>query len=749
MDRSFSTLDFSETTLMMADTVICQGDPAILLDGILVNTAGPRPYTFTDSNGNDSLGMINVIVLAPILESDSKEICYGESFLGQTTSGTFRDTVRYVNGCDSLITSYNLIVFSKIDTTYRDTVILCPLDPYVKETPAGIINIVNDPQSNKTEEKEFLVYPSIDGCDSIVYSHIIFYKDYMSSVEATICEEPFLTDDGQILTEAGAYPVVYMSEYGCDSTIIINLEVGKSTTRDTVFKLCDGQSIFLDGEEKFDGAGTLKFRTPKGCDSLLNYRIEVTETIDTSRTICIGDTFLLGGLVFTESTFDRVIEDTDDNAFCNGSYLLNLTVLDCTIRADVESDSLLCSDDKNGRFSFALSEGNFPFTYQWQYLDSLHEGTLDSLFVPIKAEGLPAGTYTISITDVRNMSQEFTVTIKSPDFWNHTAIESDYNGYHISCTGGNDGALEIFPTGGLPPYTYQWSNGATTQKITDVTADSISVTITDNANCDYQVLFELTEPDSLYIEIDSMKPSCDSLPTGLIEVVFGDGGVEPYEYSIQGIGNSIRGQFKNLSPGNYTLIAMDANGCMQEFLTELPGPDIPELVFNRNEFSELASPITIEVQSNVDLEFIQWSTEDGLSCYDCLTPVATPLETTTYTIIATSMDGCVTSEEITVNIDKKREVYVPNIFSPNGDGTNDRFTIFGGLEVASILDFSVYSRWGDLVYNRTNFAVNDEFLGWDGTFNGQKVASGTYIWSAKILFIDGEAFESHGTVNLK
>ena len=188
---------------------------------------------------------------------------------------------------------------------------------------------------------------------------------------------------------------------------------------------------------------------------------------------------------------------------------------------------------------------------------------------------------------------------------------------------------------------------------------------------------------------------------------------------------------------------------MQEFPTVLPGPDIPELVFDRNEFAELATPITLDVQANVELDIIEWSTEAGLSCYDCLTPDATPTETTTYTITAISMDGCETSEEITVNIEKKRDVYVPNIFSPNGDGLNDRFTIFGGPEVLSILDFSVYSRWGDLVYNKTNFPANDTFLGWDGTFNGQKVVAGTYIWRSQILFVDGEEFESHGTVNLK
>ena len=750
---SFSTTtrsDFSEASLMMADTVICRGD-LIVLDGIMVNTEGSRAYTFTDINGNDSLGMINVVVLDPIIDSDTEEICFGENFLGQTTSGSFRDTIRYVNGCDSLITNYRLTVFPKIDTTFRDTVILCDGESYDRETPSGIFTIVNDPPIFRIDDRDY-IYQSVNGCDSVVNSRIIQYRDLMSTVKATICgRDTFFTDDGQKLTEEGIHPVVYQSSVGCDSTILIDLSVGISHSIDTTYKLCEGQSIFLStGEEIFDGSGTDQFRTSVGCDSIINFRVEVTETIDTSRTICLGETFTLGGIEFTESTTDFLIESSDSTTFCNGSFLLNLTVLDCSLTPIIDEGPLLmCSDDKNGRFSFSLAKGNFPFTYQWQFLDTLFEGTLDTLLQPIEAEGLPAGTYTITVTDVRLMTQEFDVTIRSPEFWSHTADESDYNGFNVSCAGGEDGVLEIFPVGGMPPYTYQWSNGASTQKVSDLTADSIVVTVTDAVNCDYQALFQLTEPDSLNIEIDSMKPSCDSLPTGLIEVVFGEGGVEPYEYSIQGIGNSVRGQFENLAPGSYTLIATDENGCMQEFPTDLPGPDIPELVFNKNEFSELATPVMLDVQSNVELDIIEWSMEEGLSCYDCLTPDASPNQTTTYTITAISFDGCETSEEITVNIEKKRDVYVPNIFSPNGDGLNDRFTVFGGPEVVNVLYFQVYSRWGDLVYDGLNLPVNDSFEGWDGTMNGQRVSAGNYIWIARILFVDGEEFEYSGTVALK
>ena len=88
-------------------------------------------------------------------------------------------------------------------------------------------------------------------------------------------------------------------------------------------------------------------------------------------------------------------------------------------------------------------------------------------------------------------------------------------------------------------------------------------------------------------------------------------------------------------------------------------------------------------------------------------------------------------------VDKSRNVFIPNAFSPNGDGFNDYFTIYGGIDVEEIVNFQVYNRWGDVVFSKKNFQPNDNLIGWDGFFNGKNVNNGVYIFSVEILFKDG------------
>ena len=76
-------------------------------------------------------------------------------------------------------------------------------------------------------------------------------------------------------------------------------------------------------------------------------------------------------------------------------------------------------------------------------------------------------------------------------------------------------------------------------------------------------------------------------------------------------------------------------------------------------------------------------------------------------------------------------------------------TIFGGPEVTNIQMLRIFSRWGELVFERESFLPNDPLLGWDGRFRGRTLPSGVYIWIAKINFVDGESFEYSGDVIIK
>ncbi len=89
---------------------------------------------------------------------------------------------------------------------------------------------------------------------------------------------------------------------------------------------------------------------------------------------------------------------------------------------------------------------------------------------------------------------------------------------------------------------------------------------------------------------------------------------------------------------------------------------------------------------------------------------------------------------------------MPNVFSPNDDGYNDDFTVFADKAVRQIKHLRVFSRWGELVFERVDFPPNDLHYGWDGTFRGKDLPAAVFAWSAEVEFLDGDVVEVEGDV---
>jgi len=121
---------------------------------------------------------------------------------------------------------------------------------------------------------------------------------------------------------------------------------------------------------------------------------------------------------------------------------------------------------------------------------------------------------------------------------------------------------------------------------------------------------------------------------------------------------------------------------------------------------EPSDPITIEsggaaslnVMANFVIDSISWSPDPTLNCTECPNPLASPLNNTTYTATVFDIQGCFLTTTVRVIIDKVQNVYIPNVFSPNEDGINDEFFVFGNVEVAAIKEMSIYDRWGNQVF---------------------------------------------------
>ncbi len=149
-----------------------------------------------------------------------------------------------------------------------------------------------------------------------------------------------------------------------------------------------------------------------------------------------------------------------------------------------------------------------------------------------------------------------------------------------------------------------------------------------------------------------------------------------------------------------------------------------------------------------DIDSINWSPTIGLSCGDCLSPIAEPTTNTTYTITVVNNGGCVTVDSIRIIVTcDGKNLFVPNTFSPNGDGMNDWFYV-QGKGLSTIQSMRIFNRWGQLVFEKKNFSPNVEQDGWDGNFNGRKAPVDVYIYTIEVVCENSQVIAYNGNVAL-
>ncbi len=278
---------------------------------------------------------------------------------------------------------------------------------------------------------------------------------------------------------------------------------------------------------------------------------------------------------------------------------------------------------------------------------------------------------------------------------------------------------------------------------------TLTVTRTDNGctDTDEVVVTTLPLPD---FEAELKNPTCNSA-TG--QIVFGQitGGQSPYTFSING-GSTFQSNagFGGLKNGTYALVLRDQFGCTASQSVDLvsgtpPVVQLPTSITLALGDSATLQPITVPPAAGI-VQWL-WSPAEFLSCTDCPTPVVTPLYSQRYTLTVTDLGGCTGSATIQVLVNRRRDVYAPNVFSPNGDGYNDGFTLYGRGTVL-LREVEIFDRWGSLVWRAEGIALGDESLGWNGQVRGQPASPGVFTWKAVVEFVDGEREAFSGDVTV-
>jgi large repetitive protein len=228
--------------------------------------------------------------------------------------------------------------------------------------------------------------------------------------------------------------------------------------------------------------------------------------------------------------------------------------------------SISCNGAQNGSIDLTISGGYPGYTFNWTGPNGFTATTED-------LANLNPGVYTVTILDTTNacpVTQSFTITEPQPVVF--TGATSAFNGYEISCSGGNNGSITITPTGGTGVYTYTWTgpNGftATTQNLTNLNIGTYQLTMTDNNGCSAPVQsFTLTEPTALGITETHTNILCFGFATGAIDVTVTGGVQNPgssYTYAWSGPNGytATTEDLVNIVAGAYNLTATDANGCV-------------------------------------------------------------------------------------------------------------------------------------------------------------------------------------------
>jgi len=268
-------------------------------------------------------------------------------------------------------------------------------------------------------------------------------------------------------------------------------------------------------------------------------------------------------------------------------------------------------------------------------------------------------------------------------------------------------------------------------------------------------------PDSFQLSVQNVV--CYGERNGAIRVNEVFGGEGPLLYSLNDRPFSSVSQFTNLDAGLYNLTVQDARGCeLSQRIIVGPGNDVfvdlgPDQYIRQGDRARVRALTSIPDGEVGDL---RWTVPDTLSCDTCVIQTLRPLETIQLRAFAVDTNGCRGEDVVTIFVDKRKRVYIPTAFSPDGDGLNDVIMIYAARDVERIKVWRIFDRWGELVFEREDFPANDPAFGWDGQWRNalqQKrkiedrltlMNAQVFVYYAEVEFIDGETMQFKGDFTL-
>jgi gliding motility-associated-like protein len=729
--------------------------------------AGEDYYILLDGDGGNGRGIFDLTVtdagdITPITVQDTT-ICAGDTYSIGTSSytetGLYADTFQLFLGCDSIVRT-NLTVLAPLSITINQT------SPAIGEGgPNGVAEVsATGGAGNYTFEwcdgstgttNNMLVGGSTC-CVSVMddfgcVGDTCFVVEFVTGIIPSFTADTLDCngdEDGLITFSvvSGLPPYTY-SWQNSDNSINGNGTIMAESELVSLPGLPAGLFTITVQDVAFDTTFSVEILEPTPLE------VDITQQEDASCfSVCDGTLAVIasggvGGYTYNWSNG----EDTSAvNGLCAQIYTVSvmdsnacLNTLELEVEepeefiAIVEEQSpVSCFGDSDGVITVSTN-GN-PISYSWDTGD-----------MTATVSGLPAGDYSVEVVNEDGCTDTAMGILSEPDAPVSVSIEEIQV---IDCIGNATGVLSAIPAGPGDTFTVSWSNGASGELLENVGAGMYTATITNENGCTAAADYLLTEPDIIQALTSAIDITCISGENGgIIRFDTTFGGTPPYQYSLDGVIYTGSPTLPGISAGSYEVVVQDAAGCEQSFTQSVqPPPSFSVEIVSDETTITLGDSILLNAQTGNDNTVYTWSVPDSLvKEFTGQAIFASPLVTTAYYVEAfDTVSLCTANDFVIVKVEKQRNVYIPNAFSPNDDGRNDFFGINTGVGVSRIQSLRIFSRTGNLVYEATDFMPNDRSVEWDGSFRGEELDPGVFVYVAEIEFVDGAVEVFQGDVTL-
>jgi|GEM_PF-1940825 len=522
-------------------------------------------------------------------------------------------------------------------------------------------------------------------------------------IDCTTCETVVISPEA-----AETYTVIARNADGCYSvdSMVVNRSIPMMT--EMTVTICSDQMFSFEGVDLSPGAiQTFTLTNQFGCDSLV--QLSVKDNGDTGYSQSVDTVACNGSTLFLEN---KMLLPGADTLF----HYNSITGCDSTIRIRImELPFYFINEDVN------LCAGETVF------LDGAPRGS----------SGIFTETYT-SIFGCDSI-MEYNLTVAEPI---RIGVEST-----PSCPDNYTGSIVTTVGGGFAPYTTTvMNNGNLVEQLDQLPTGLYELAVTDAQGCTETSTFVLEEILPLSYSYEVTDVSCYGDADGTIQM---DNSLSGIRFSLDGQNFSTNSNFFNLSAGDYIVFGQDEFGCISETFVIVDTPDQLYLAVSPDTSIVLGCPVELTSSTNAEGTILyQWESEVDMICDTCSVTLTRPYFTTNYQLLITDENGCTATDATTVTVNKPRPIYIPNAFSPNGDGENDVFMIYSDKEVEEVLSLRIYNRWGALVFADQSFAPNDPAHGWNGYFKNEKMNPGVFVYIAEVLFLDGVTVQFSGDVIL-